>query len=124
MIPPELNNQICSTGFCVLRACTDDLEPTYLFFALLTERIARCVETLQKGATYPAINDPDLFDQLIPLPPLDEQYKIGDALRACDAKIAALQQEAATLDELFRALLEELMTGRLSAAPLIVGTIP
>ncbi|MCO6451869.1 MAG: hypothetical protein J5I90_13880 [Caldilineales bacterium] len=31
---------------------------------------------------------------------------------ACDAKIAALDREIALLDELFQALLEELMTGR------------
>jgi hypothetical protein len=35
---------------------------------------------------------------------------------ACDAKIAALERESALLDELFRALLEELMTGRVSVA--------
>jgi type I restriction enzyme, S subunit len=34
---------------------------------------------------------------------------------ACDAKIAALERESALLDELFRALLEELMTGRVRA---------
>ena len=39
-----------------------------------------------------------------------------DILSACDAKIAALERESALLDELFRALLEELMTGRVSVA--------
>jgi hypothetical protein len=33
--------------------------------------------------------------------------------------IAGLERETALLDELFRALLEALMTGRLSAVPLI-----
>ena len=41
---------------------------------------------------------------------------IAEILRACDAKIAALERESALLDELFRALLEELMTGRVSVA--------
>ena len=35
-------------------------------------------------------------------------------LRACDANIAALERESTLLDELFRALLEELMTGRVA----------
>ena len=30
----------------------------------------------------------------------------------CEAKIAALKREAALLEELFRAMLEEMMTGR------------
>jgi type I restriction enzyme, S subunit len=33
-------------------------------------------------------------------------------LNTCDAKIAALEHEAACQGELFRAMLEELMTGR------------
>jgi hypothetical protein len=37
------------------------------------------------------------------------------------ARLTALNREASLLDELFRALLEELMTGRLSAVSLIVG---
>jgi len=57
----------------------------------------------------------------VPLPPLHEQKDITNLLRACDAKIAALEREIALLDELFRALLEELMTGRLSAVLLIDG---
>ena len=47
---------------------------------------------------------------------MSEQRDIAKVLRACDAKIAALERESALLDELFRALLEELMTGRVSVA--------
>jgi hypothetical protein len=41
------------------------------------------------------------------------------AFRALDATIACVEREASVLDELFRAILEELMSGRLSATPLI-----
>jgi len=49
---------------------------------------------------------------------LDEQREIAAILTACDDKIDGLRQEAKILEELFRTLLEELMTGRLSALPL------
>ena len=55
----------------------------------------------------------------IPAPSLNEQQKIADILRACDDKIAALEQESSHLEELFHAMLEELMTGQRSAVPLI-----
>gem|GEM_PF-246450 len=45
---------------------------------------------------------------LIPLPSIEEQSKIASILKACDAKIASLDHEARLLDELFRAILEEL----------------
>ena len=44
-------------------------------------------------------------------PSLPELEAIAEVLTACDAKIAALGRESALLDELFHALLEELMTG-------------
>jgi type I restriction enzyme S subunit len=52
----------------------------------------------------------------VAVPSLDEQHVIASTLRACDAKIAALEREAQVLDELFRAMLDELMTGRLRVA--------
>ena len=53
------------------------------------------------------------------LPPLSEQLMISSVLWACDEKIAALEQETALLDELFHAMLDELMIGNRSAVPLI-----
>jgi type I restriction enzyme S subunit len=50
---------------------------------------------------------------------VEEQNEIASALSACDTKISSLEREAEILEELFRAMLEELMTGRLSAVPLI-----
>lgn len=53
------------------------------------------------------------------LPLLVEQKDIAKILIAFDSKITALEREISQLDELFRAMLEELMTGRLSTANLI-----
>lgn len=55
----------------------------------------------------------------ISLPALIEQQEIAAVLQACDSKIAALEKEITLQEELFRALLEELMSGRLSALPLV-----
>jgi type I restriction enzyme S subunit len=48
----------------------------------------------------------------IPLPPLDEQREIARMLQAVDAKIAAEQTRRAALEDLFKTLLHELMSGR------------
>lgn len=55
----------------------------------------------------------------IPMPPLQEQVKIASALNACDGKVKSLEKETGLLHELFKTMLEELMTGRLSALPLV-----
>ena len=66
-----------------------------------------------RGVSQSNISAGNLKHFFIPLPPLDEQKEIAVILRACDDKIAALEEEATRLDELFRAMLEELMSGRL-----------
>jgi type I restriction enzyme S subunit len=71
-----------------------------------------------QGVSVPTLNKNMVSPVPFPLPPLQEQKVIANAMQACDTKIAALEQEAALLEELFRAMLEELMTGRLSALPL------
>jgi type I restriction enzyme S subunit len=70
--------------------------------------------------TIPSLQRPDLENSLVPLPPLDEQREIARILQAVDAKIAAEQARRAALEELFKSLLHELMSGRLRL-PNIVG---
>ena len=54
----------------------------------------------------------------IPLPEASLQKEIVDVLSNCDTKITTLEREINLHDELFRAMLEELMTGKLSSLPL------
>lgn len=65
------------------------------------------------------INTQTIKSVLVPVPSSNEQHQIVTVLQACNTKIQALEKEISTLDELFRAMLSELMTGRLSTQPLI-----
>ena len=72
------------------------------------------------GAVFQNLQTYAIRDFVIPLPPLDEQREIARMLQAVDAKIAAEQARRAALEELFKSLLHELMSGRLRL-PNIVG---
>jgi len=91
----------------------------FIAYQFKTVRIKAHFERLKRGTTIKGITRFDLESLLLAIPEIKEQYEISYILKNCDAKIAALEQEVALLDELFRALLEELMTGRLSALPLV-----
>ena len=65
------------------------------------------------------INTQTIKSVLIPVPVSSEQCEIVETCRAFDIKISALEQEAERLDELFRAMLDELMTGKRSTVSLI-----
>jgi type I restriction enzyme S subunit len=92
---------------------TSDLLPEYLYFFTHTSQYWAKINAVKGGRLKQGINIPVLTALLIPLPPLDEQREIARILQAVDAKIAAEQARRAALEELFKSLLHELMSGRI-----------
>ena len=87
IIGENLNNQICSTGFCVLRPNTDLILPKYLFFLLKSNSFYLYVENNQEGAGYPSISNSKVKNFTFPLPSLEEQERIVNILDQFDALV-------------------------------------
>jgi type I restriction enzyme S subunit len=113
---------LCSADMYPCRPRSNRLVREFLFYFLLSERFTANAVACQARTGIPKINRTQLGSILLPLPDPSEQSIIARCLQSCDSKIECLEREALFLDELFRALLEELMTGRLSAVPLIEAT--
>jgi len=96
--------------------CGSGADAGFLNYYLMTQQPEMDRQAPQ--GTQKNINIEFLRPWKIPLPPLDQQKEIAAILRACDDKIRALEAEVAALDELFRAMLEELMSGRLRTVTL------
>jgi type I restriction enzyme S subunit len=75
VVPEHLDKQVCSTGYFVLRP-KQGIDHRFVFYSLFTEDFTRQMESLQKGASYPAVTDGDVRAQEIPVPPLAEQQRI------------------------------------------------
>ena len=76
MIPKTYDNEICSTGFCVLRANTEIVLPKWIYHNIATTDFFAYVEQNQKGASYPAISDASVKAFSLPVPPLEVQREI------------------------------------------------
>lgn len=117
IVPAELDGQVCSTGFCVLRANPSLAEPTFLYFLAFSDVMTSQLAQKLRGASYPAVTDGDVYGIYIPLPPLSEQRRIVAHLEAVQAKIRALKEaQAATdaeLQRLEQAILEKAFRGEL-----------
>ena len=113
---------VCSADMYPLRPHTNQIGRDFLLYALLGESFTAQVTASQDRTGIPKVNRNQLGAVRLPLPSLAEQRDIADTLAACDTHIAALEREIALHDEIFRALLEELMSGRLSALPLVEQT--
>ena len=112
-VPEYLDGQICSTGYFVLRP-KDFLEGKFLFYFLFTEHFMGAMEKLQKGASYPAVNDRDVSSQTILIPPLPEQKQIvailDEAFEGIDRTIANTKKNLANARELFKSYLNAIFT--------------
>ena len=90
------------------------------FLDFLAEQLNHLnLNQFQRKSGQPLLTQSIIHELKIPLPSLSDQQEIAAIFQACDEKIASLEQETARLDELFHAMLEELMTGKRSAVPLI-----
>jgi len=67
----------------------------------------------------PSINAQTVKQSPIPLPPLPEQQRIAEMLRAVDGKIQAEERRKAALQSLFKSMLHYLMTGKVRVAGLV-----
>jgi type I restriction enzyme S subunit len=76
IVPVEYDDQICSTGFCVLRANMDQIIPSYIYHVIGASDFQEYVKGMQKGASYPTMTNGEVKAFSIPLPPLEVQREI------------------------------------------------
>ena len=111
---------IATTEVIPIREVEGVSDKYYLFYYLLLPDVRTSLAGKMQGTTgRQRLNKDTLLNSEIPLPPLPEQRAIASVFQTIDEKTAALEQEAQHLDELFHAMLEELMTGKRSATLLI-----
>jgi len=111
VIPEEYDNQVCSTGYFVFRG-KEFINNKYLFYYLQTDSFNERMEKLQKGASYPAVTDAEVKEQIISYPPLPEQQRIVSVLDEAFASIAQVksnaEQNMVNARELFESVMEEI----------------
>jgi type I restriction enzyme S subunit len=113
VVPEELDGQVCSTGYFVFRT-KPEVDGRYLFYYLFSDAFMGAMETLQSGASYPAVNDSQVRQQQISLPPLPEQKRIvailDEAFAGIDAAVANTEKNLANARELFESYLNAVFT--------------
>ena len=105
VVPDHLDKQVCSTGYFVLRP-RQGIDHRFVFYSLFTENFIGQMESLQKGASYPAVTDGDVRAQEIPVPPLAEQQRIVGLLDEAFEGIATAKANAEKNLQNARALFE------------------
>ncbi len=84
LVPQELDGEIASTGFCVLRANENLIDPRWIYYRCLTPDFVECMVSQMRGASYPAVSDRVVKKARTPLPPRREQRRIVELLEHAD----------------------------------------
>lgn len=118
LVPAKLDGQVASTGFCVIRA-SEAICYKYLFYYTLSKKFIESLNELQRGTSYPAVRDKDIFAQQLLLPPLAEQQRIVDKIEELfsdlDSGINSLKTAQQQLKVYRQAVLKWAFEGKLTA---------
>ena len=113
----EYDNEICSTGFCVIRPKKDVLSSKYIFYYVISDDFVNRVSPLQTGTSYPAVRDDDILKQTIPLVMIDEQeqivQEIESRLSVCNKIEVTIEQSLNKIEYLRQSVLKKAFNGKL-----------
>lgn len=115
LVPQFLDDEIASTGFCVLRS-HNSFGFGWLYALTRQMWFTEQLNIRARGASYPAVTDNDIFSLIIPLPNDENLLSAFDSLIA---DIQSLYEQAHRasdhIEKLFSLLLERAFSGQLTA---------
>lgn len=105
IIPKELDNQICSTGFAVI--VSEKVNPWFLFTYLKTKYAIKQLVRMTMASMYPAVSEDDIGSILIPIPSLSFQQKIESYIKEAYEKRKLADEKYKQAQELLNKILGE-----------------
>ena len=107
IVPSEYDNQIASTGFCVLRPDTEKLISEYLFAIAQSKYFVDYLVKNETGANYPAVSDGIILDSPIPVPPLSLQEEFAGVVARVESLRGRMGESTRQVEGLFESLLSQ-----------------
>jgi len=88
VVPPELDGEICSTGFCVLRPLPNVTTSGWLFALCRSDVVISQVVKHDEKNAYPSVSDDEVLDALVPVPKdIVEQQRLVARIEALTRRL-------------------------------------
>ena len=111
-VPGKLKTSNVNQHVCIIRP-KKGIGSDYLKFFLLSHYGQKQIEQFQAGGNRQGLNFEQIKSFKIHIPELEEQQKIAAVLSAADREIEVLQQKLEGLKQEKKALMQQLLTGKL-----------
>lgn len=112
MIPADLDGEIASTGFEVLRP--HGIEARWLYYFVRTAEFIEAMSQLVQGALYPAVRGKDVLSTPIPIAPINEQRRIADKLDRVLARVDAANEHLSRIAPLIKRFRQSVLSAATS----------
>lgn len=103
---------LCGTGCFLVRANHPDINNEYLSFYCSIEPVVKWLNSHAAGAIMPNLSTSVIANLPVCVPSIEDQRQIVQAFTALELKLDQAEHKKTTLQDLFRTLLHELMTGK------------
>jgi len=119
IIDEVLSGNLCSTGYVVLRP-KENISSGWIFFYLLTSKFMDRMESLQRGASYPAVSDNDVKGSKlsVPMSKLEEKKNIlimNNLQESTNFLIDNYVEKLNDLEDLKKSILQKAFAGELTS---------
>jgi type I restriction enzyme S subunit len=96
IVPAKLDNEICSTGFCVLRPKADEITSGWVYSVVRSDWFVSQVVRQDEKNAYPSVSDDEVCAVEIPVPPLPEQRRLVARIEALTGRLEQARQARQT----------------------------
>jgi type I restriction enzyme S subunit len=110
-IGAELEGEIASTGFAVLRT-TSDVHPGFIWALVRSEPFVRHLVNRATGSSYPAVKPADICSFSLRLPPYGVQQEVAQLVESFDNHIASLAALVKSVRTFRQGVLLDVLSGR------------
>ena len=107
----SINGSNTNQAVAIVRLNEGQLTNWYTMYFLLTDKGQEVINFNKKDIARANISLTDIKNFLIPVPTINEQKNISDILQKIDKKIELHTSKRTTLQDLFKTMLNKLMTG-------------
>ncbi|WP_099358537.1 restriction endonuclease subunit S [Aeromonas dhakensis] len=112
LVPDQLNGQIASTGFEVIKPI--GVDSRFIFNITRSRHFIDSISGAVQGALYPAAKSSDVQNYKIPLPSAAEQKEIADRLDTLLAQVAATQARLARIPDIIKQFRQSVLSAAVS----------
>ena len=115
LVPKELDGEIASTGFDVLRP-VPGIDPRWINYLVRTEKFVDSMSALVQGALYPAVRSKDVRAYVVSLAPAAEQTRIANQLDTLLARIQSCNDRFEAIPALLKRFRQAVLGAATSGA--------